>query len=74
MSNQLTVYLGEDGDFDVDFEYQPYEEATFTYPGCPEGIEINFTTPPTNDRSLLQRIEDALWDTIQDIKREEGLL
>ena len=28
-------------DFEVDFDYQPYEPSTRHYPGCSEDVEIN---------------------------------
>ena len=39
-------FLIGDVNYSVDFDYQPYEQQTMTYPGCPastsiEGIYVN---------------------------------
>jgi hypothetical protein len=35
-----TVITIDDEEYEVDYEYQPYEPMEIDYPGCPEGVEV----------------------------------
>ena len=54
--------------FNVDFDRQPKEQETLTYPGCPESVEINeVCVKSINVKSLLPahllvRIEEILME------------
>ena len=49
---KTTIWL--EVEFQVDYDYQPYERATLEYPGCSESIEINEVKPVDLDKDLFK--------------------
>ena len=47
---KTTIWL--EIEFEVDYDYQPFERATLEYPGCSESVEINEVKPVNIDKDL----------------------
>jgi len=65
-------------EIEVDYDYEPYEPSTWTYPGCSEAVYINavklVSDEPNKEGSeicLLPGVEDSLAETILDILYHE---
>ena len=66
----ITTIEIEDVKFQVDYDYQPKEDATLEYPGCDEEATINAVVVGDVDvfknlpESLKNKITDAIWGII----------
>jgi len=61
-------------DFEVHFDYQPYEPPERHYPGCSESVEINEVTDADGDiikEYAFDLLEDALMDACLEAVHED---
>ncbi len=62
----ITTIEIEDVTFIVDYDYQPKEEPTLTYPGCDEEATLNAVFVGDVDvfKNLPERLKDKITDVI----------
>ena len=63
---KTTIWL--EVEFEVDFDYQPFERATLEYPGCDEGIEINEVKPVDLDRDIAFNTNEIREHCLEDYR------
>lgn len=67
------IFYKDDMVLDIDYDYQPKEEATLEYPGCDEDICINgaFVNGINIFKSLSESTKNKICDQILEIVSDE---
>ena len=55
-------------EFEIDFDYQPYERSTLEYPGAEESIQINSIEPVDLQRELKEYEDTIRSNCLEDYK------
>lgn len=68
-----TTVIDIDGEnYEVDYEYQPYEPMELEYPGCPEGVEIGEVRDEDGDTVDSLDEDDVYEKTFEAFKENRG--
>lgn len=75
-----TTYATDVGDLVIEFDYQPAESATLTYPGCPASVTVGSVMAGPFDilewcsKPAIALFEENCWEQLQiESDRKESL-